>query len=107
MNATINGRTPEEIKKGLECCRKLLGVFDPRICRECPHYSSPNCRVLLFKDVCSLNQKYEDHIRDLTKKVEQLERERDAAVEDEIPPTSILREFVGGNTFYRKEPEEA
>ncbi len=28
---------------------------------------------------------------------------RDAAVEDEIPPTSILREFVGGNTFYRKE----
>lgn len=28
---------------------------------------------------------------------------RDAAVEDEIPPTSILREFVGGNTFYRKD----
>lgn len=28
----------------------------------------------------------------------------DAAVEDEIPPTSILREFVGGNAFYRKEP---
>ncbi len=26
---------------------------------------------------------------------------QDAAVEDEIPPTSILREFVGGNTFYR------
>jgi uridine kinase len=25
----------------------------------------------------------------------------DAAVEDEIPPTSILREFVGGNAFYR------
>ncbi|MDD3401557.1 MAG: nucleoside kinase [Eubacteriales bacterium] len=25
----------------------------------------------------------------------------DANVEDEIPPTSILREFVGGNTFYR------
>lgn len=25
----------------------------------------------------------------------------DADVEDEIPPTSILREFVGGNTFYR------
>ena len=31
---------------------------------------------------------------------------RDAAVEDEIPPTSILREFVGGNAFYRKEPEK-
>lgn len=25
----------------------------------------------------------------------------EADVEDEIPPTSILREFVGGNTFYR------
>ncbi|MEG1547939.1 MAG: nucleoside kinase [Clostridia bacterium] len=25
----------------------------------------------------------------------------DADVEDEIPPTSILREFIGGNTFYR------
>ena len=26
----------------------------------------------------------------------------DANVEDEIPPTSILREFIGGNTFYRE-----
>ncbi len=25
----------------------------------------------------------------------------DADVEDEIPPTSVLREFIGGNTFYR------
>lgn len=25
-----------------------------------------------------------------------------AQVEDEIPPTSILREFIGGNTFYKK-----
>jgi uridine kinase len=24
----------------------------------------------------------------------------DADVENEIPPTSILREFIGGNTFY-------
>lgn len=27
---------------------------------------------------------------------------QEAEVEDEIPPTSILREFIGGNTFYRK-----
>lgn len=27
----------------------------------------------------------------------------EASVEDEIPPTSILREFVGGNSFYRKD----
>jgi len=26
----------------------------------------------------------------------------EANVEDEIPPTSILREFIGGNTFYRE-----
>ena len=26
---------------------------------------------------------------------------RDADVEDEIPPTSIVREFIGGNSFYR------
>jgi uridine kinase len=27
---------------------------------------------------------------------------READVDDEIPPTSILREFIGGNSFYRK-----
>lgn len=27
---------------------------------------------------------------------------QDASIEDEIPPTSILREFIGGNTFYRR-----
>ena len=26
----------------------------------------------------------------------------EADVDDEIPPTSLVREFVGGNTFYRK-----
>jgi uridine kinase len=25
-----------------------------------------------------------------------------ADVDDEIPPTSIVREFIGGNTFYKK-----
>ena len=25
----------------------------------------------------------------------------EANVEDEIPPTSVLREFIGGNAFYR------
>ena len=27
---------------------------------------------------------------------------QEADVDDEIPPTSLVREFVGGNTFYRK-----
>ena len=26
---------------------------------------------------------------------------READVDDEIPPTSIIREFIGGNTYYR------
>ncbi len=26
----------------------------------------------------------------------------DAEIEDEVPPTSILREFIGGNAFYKK-----
>lgn len=26
----------------------------------------------------------------------------DADIEDEIPPTSVIREFIGGNTYYRK-----
>ena len=25
---------------------------------------------------------------------------READVDDEIPPTSLVREFIGGNTFY-------
>ena len=25
----------------------------------------------------------------------------EAQVDDEIPPTSLVREFIGGNTFYR------
>ena len=26
----------------------------------------------------------------------------EADVDDEIPPTSIVRDFIGGNTFYKK-----
>lgn len=26
----------------------------------------------------------------------------EADVDDEIPPTSLVREFIGGNSFYRK-----
>ena len=26
---------------------------------------------------------------------------QEADVEDEIPPTSLVREFIGGNTFYQ------
>ena len=57
----------------------------------------------LLKQITSDNPCYDEVVR----MIKFLNYIRDAAVEDEIPPTSILREFVGGNTFYRKEPEEA
>ena len=42
--------------------------------------------------------KYYANARDIVKFLNYI---LDADVEDEIPPTSILREFIGGNTFYR------
>lgn len=65
MTTTINGRTPEEIKKGLECC---MGVAD---CLACPYkkeYSdgSKSCVETSTKDAIAY--------------IQQLERERDAAV---------------------------
>ena len=51
----------------------------------------------LLRDVESTNPCY-DEVINIIKFLNYIS---DAAVEDEIPPTSILREFVGGNTFYR------
>ena len=63
MNNTINGKTPDEIKKGLECCLKLKTN-----CSLCPY--APNvdgdCMNGLVPDALAY--------------IQQLERERDAAV---------------------------
>lgn len=73
MDNTINGRTPEEIKKGLECC---YGDKEKRLCDKCPNsvmvegYSWPMC--LNFDSVGE----------DALAYIQQLERERDAAVKD-------------------------
>ena len=66
MTTTINGRTPEEIKKGLECCgaRKV-------------------CFTLDGSDVCSYDgTKFciQNMAFDTLAYIQQLERERDAAV---------------------------
>lgn len=45
------------------------------------------------------DEKY-DQVRSMVKVLNYI---TEADVEDEIPPTSIVREFIGGNTFYRKE----
>ena len=39
-----------------------------------------------------------DEVRSIVKILSYI---READVDDEIPPTSIVREFIGGNTFYR------
>lgn len=51
----------------------------------------------LLRDVDSKSPCY-DEVSNIIKFLNYIS---DAAVEEEIPPTSILREFVGGNTFYR------
>lgn len=40
-----------------------------------------------------------DDVRNIVKILNYVE---EADVDDEIPPTSLVREFIGGNTFYRK-----
>ena len=64
MTTTINGRTPEEIKWGLELCTsKCISNL------ACPYNEhGDGCATYLNKDALDL--------------IQQLERERDAAVED-------------------------
>lgn len=42
---------------------------------------------------------YYDEVRGMVKILNYV---KEASVDDEIPPTSLIREFIGGNTFYRK-----
>ena len=62
MKDKINGRTPEEIKKGLECCSSN------GFCHKCPYDGMPCNNLELEADALAY--------------IQQLERERDAAVED-------------------------
>lgn len=52
----------------------------------------------LLKDVPS-ESAYYTQAREIVKFLNYFE-EADVDVEDEIPPTSVMREFIGGNTFY-------
>ena len=69
MNAMINGRTPEEIKRGLECC--ALGECD----NGCPYFEKMlKCTDKNMDALTLINQLQEDK--------RQLERERDEARND-------------------------
>ena len=47
-------------------------------------------------------QPEEDCFEEVRNIVKVLNYIQEADVDDEIPPTSLVREFIGGNTFYRK-----
>ena len=74
----INGRTPEEIKKGLKQCNSGS-------CDGCLYYDNcySMCEMVCEKlnsDAFIYIHLLEDQVRDLTKMNQQLEREHDAAV---------------------------
>ena len=79
-NDTINGRTPEEIKEWLECCQ--YDSEKNRDCDACPYHPADDC-------YCYENEALIDTLA----YIQQLERERDAAVED-IPRVCFLCKHV-------------
>jgi len=78
-------KTPDEIKKGLECCTLQDGNMYTD-CSHCPYYlTSSHCDLEMHKDALSYIQQLEAEleIREIQKnamfaKAEQLERERDS-----------------------------
>lgn len=71
MSDTINGRTPEEIKKGLECC--IVGE-----CSKCPYMHECDDHLAKGGDMLPADVV----LADMHSLIQQLERERDAAVKD-------------------------
>ena len=51
-------------------------------------------------DAVQPEEEYYDEVRAMVKVLNFVHVAED--VDDEIPPTSIVREFIGGNTFYKK-----
>ena len=69
----VGGKTPEEIKKGLECC----SISHDYCGNECPYkcYANGSAKLSLLKDSLT-------YIQQLESLLVQAERERDAAVKD-------------------------
>ena len=89
-------RTPEEIKKGLECC--YSSVEPIMRCEQCPYYGSIVCKMSLHTDSLALIQqlqeevsKYEEGYDALTKIIKRLEAERDAAVSELVGTCQVCR----------------
>lgn len=86
MNNTINGRTPDEIKKALRICSgKLLDYCDA--CIYCNWSSDCACNSRMCADALDYIQELENHIGELTEKVSQLEAAQPKwiSVEERLP----------------------
>ena len=73
-------RTPDEIKKGLECCKLHDGDMYTD-CSHCPYYlTSAQCDLKMHSDALTLIQQLQAETAEKDEKIQQLEAERDAAV---------------------------
>ena len=70
-------KTPDEIKKGLECCTS-------RDCggSKCPYFNAKPCNAANSADALALIQQLQDENAEKDQRIQQLEAERDAAVHD-------------------------
>ena len=64
-------RTPDEIKKGLECCKPIWKGDHWKNCDEkCPYYAEMSwCKTILKQDAIAYIQQLEEQVRDLTEKI--------------------------------------
>lgn len=76
-------RTPAEIKKGLECCGKGL-TWDETCGTGCPYQGMyiTGCAMEISADALALIQQLQDDNAEKDVRIQQLETERDAAVEE-------------------------
>lgn len=81
--------TPEKVKKGLECCANDAYCCD----EECPYFNPSSngvdCASKMHTDSLTYTKQLEVQNAELLQKVQQLERERDAAVKD-LQAISVL-----------------
>ena len=80
-------KTPDEIKKGLECCMDYQNCTegeDP----QCPYYDAQRCMEALLADALALIQQLQAENAEKDARIHQLEAERDAAVK-------ALKDFGG------------
>lgn len=74
-------KTPEEIKKGLECCASL----DEKECEACPYKPDRVCGETKNSDALAYIQQLEEKVAlydECVADAAKLQKERDAAVED-------------------------